>query len=234
MSRIVAAKLHRDGKIYHWNVPEEMEIPQPGQKVLVECQGTIAPAKVVAIVENPDYVPTASLVNEKYSLWRKEHPSKNEIARKEELGRWEQDGLDISQYKKEGYSIGQLQQLRMGLKMGLNVSIFADRALSPDKMEKKRRTEMLRIAKALGLIPDGLTMRQTRELLAGLEQNVDITQFNSPSISWKKMHFLRLCLQAGMAPEELVDLTSREIKELWNDIKNQKDIEREWEGEMEL
>ena len=92
MCQVVAAKLQKDGKEYYWKVPEGMKTPKPGKKVLVESQGGITPAKVVAVIENPDFEPTASLVNEKYGTWRQEHPSKNELAWKEEKALWEKDG----------------------------------------------------------------------------------------------------------------------------------------------
>lgn len=231
MSQVVAAKLHKDGKAYYWKVPEGMKTPKPGKKVLVESQGGITSAKVVAVIENPEFEPTAFLVNEKYGPWRQEHPSKSERAWKEEMALWEKDGLDITPYRAEHYSVGQLRQLRMGLKMGLNISAFADKTWTPDEMEKKRRSEMLRLGKALGFIPAGATDRQTRELLAGLEQGVDITRFNAPGTSWKKMHYTRLCLQAGMDPEKLKNLSAKEIRQRWTAVKKN-DNEDEQEGDM--
>ena len=228
---VVAAKLQKDGKEYYWKVPEGMKTPKPGKKVLVESQGGITPAKVVAVIENPDFEPTASLVNEKYGTWRQEHPSKNELAWKEEKALWEKEGLDITPYTAEHYSVGQLRQLRMGLKMGLNISFFADKTWTPDEMGKKRRSEMERLGKALGLIPAGATDRQIRELLAGLEQGVDITRFNAPGTSWKKMHYTRLCLQAGMDPEKLKNLSANEIRQRWIVVKKN-DTENEQEGDM--
>ena len=231
MSQVIAAKLQKDGKEYYWKVPEGMKTPKPGKKVLVESQGGIAPAKVVAVIEKPDFEPTASLVNEKYGPWRQEHPSKNELAWKEEKDLWEKDGLDITPYKVEHYSVGQLRQLRMGLKMGLNISVFADKTWTPDEMGKKRRDEMVRLGKALGLIPVDATDRQIRELLIGLEQNVDITRYNTPGTPWKKMHYTRLCLKAGVPPEELEDLSGKEIRQRWFALKK-KVAEDEREGDM--
>lgn len=90
---------------------------------------------------------------------------------------------------------------------------------------------MERLGKALGLIPAGATDRQTRELLAGLEQGVDITRFNAPGTSWKKMHYTRLCLQAGMDPEKLKNLSAKEIRQRWTAVKKN-DNEDEQEGDM--
>lgn len=231
VSQVVAAKLQKDGKEYYWKVPEGMKTPKPGKKVLVESKGGIIPAKVVAVIENPEFEPTAFLVNEKYGPWRQEHPSKSERAWKEEMALWKKDGLDITPYRAEHYSVGQLRQLRMGLKMGLNISAFADKTWRPDEMEKKRRSEMLRLGKALGLIPANATNRQARELLAGLEQGVDITRFNAPGTSWKKMHYTRLCLRAGVAPEELENLSAKEIRQRWIALKKS-NTENKREGDM--
>lgn len=206
MKQIVAATLHNRRKIYYWWLPEGMTPPHPGMKVLVESQGGIAPAKVVKVIEakNIDVIPSAALVlNESYDSWRKDHPSKKEIIFKEELRRWRDNGMDPATYIKAGYSSSQLREIRRGLELGLNVSIYADPALDPGQMEKIRRKEIARLGKALKLIPEGVSKKQLKELVEGMSQGMDISTFNDPALSWSEMRDRRLCFLSGALADDL-------------------------------
>ncbi len=55
-------------------------------------------------------------------------------------------------------------------------------------------------ANNLHLLSSGYEIRQLRELIYGLLNDIDITVYADPSFSWRKMRNIRLCLQLGANP----------------------------------
>ena len=119
--------------------------------------------------------------------------------------------MDISPYWDKGYSIPQLDEIRKGLLIGVDVAQYADPSILPSKMRKKRWALIRPLAKFMGYLPDGLSKEQAKEILLGIESRVDVTQYADPALSSKIMRLCRQCLEAGVDAAQLKGKTRKEL-----------------------
>ncbi len=218
--KVVRATHRKNGKVYAWLLPEGMAIPPPGSWVLVESRDGYAAVRVKDVQDAREPYPARKVVKriESVGEWcayreRSEH-SDSITSFAAELKRWENCGLDMEPYWEAGYQVRQLRQLRLGLAMGLRVDGYTDPAIPANKMESLRWKEMARVAMALRLMPEGLSKRQQKEVLYGLQQGVDVTLFNDPSIPWRKMRDIRVCLKKGIPADKIMGLSHKELARL--------------------
>lgn len=132
-------------------------------------------------------------------------------AAEKEKKRWAADGLDIAPYWDKGYFIPQLDEIRKGLLIGVDVSQYADPSILPGKMKKKRWAMIRPLAKIVGYLPEGLSKEQTKEILLGIESRIDVAQYADPALGHNVMRLLRQCLEAGLDAAELKGKTRKEL-----------------------
>ena len=88
-------------------------------------------------------------------------------AAEKEKKRWAESGMDITPYWNKGFTAPQLDEIRKGLLIGIDVSQYADPSLLPGKMKKKRWAMIRPLAKFMGYLPDGLSKEQAKEIQIG-------------------------------------------------------------------
>ena len=119
--------------------------------------------------------------------------------------------MDITPYWNKGFTTPQLDEIRKGLLIGVDVAQYADPSILPSKMRKKRWALIRPLAKFMGYLPDGLSKEQAKEILLGIESRVDVTQYADPALSSKIMRLCRLCLEAGVDAAQLKGKTRKEL-----------------------
>ena len=119
--------------------------------------------------------------------------------------------MDITPYWNKGFTTPQLDEIRKGLLIGVDVAQYADPSILPSKMRKKRWALIRPLAKFMGYLPDGLSKEQAKEILLGIESRVDVTQYADPALSSKIMRLCRQCLEAGVDAAQLKGKTRKEL-----------------------
>lgn len=225
MAKIIYAVHRKGGKEYIWRIPENVQVREQDFAV-VRTQFGIGVVQVLRLGEMDDaeaekLESVVQAVSDRAMLPVPEPRKKSNSARKrrkraaraaeKEKKRWAESQLDISPYWDKGYSIPQLDEIRKGLLIGVDVAQYADPSILPSKMRKKRWALIRPLAKFMGYLPDGLSKEQAKEILLGIESRVDVTQYADPALSSKIMRLCRQCLEAGVDAAQLKGKTRKEL-----------------------
>lgn len=231
MAKIIYAVHRKGGKEYIWRIPENVQVREQDWAV-VRTQFGIGVARVLRLGEMDDaeaekLESVVQAVSDRSMLPtpepRPKKKGKNSARKRrrraaraaavveKEKKRWTESQLDISPYWDKGYSIPQLDEIRKGLLIGVDVAQYADPSILPSKMRKKRWALISPLAKFMGYLPDGLSKEQAKEILLGIESRVDVTQYADPALSSKIMRLCRLCLEAGVDAAQLKGKTRKEL-----------------------
>ena len=231
MAKIIYAVHRKGGKEYIWRIPENVQVREQDWAV-VRTQFGIGVARVLRLGEMDDaeaekLESVVQAVSDRSMLPtpepRPKKKGKNSARKRrrraaraaavveKEKKRWTESQLDISPYWDKGYSIPQLDEIRKGLLIGVDVAQYADPSILPSKMRKKRWALIRPLAKFMGYLPDGLSKEQAKEILLGIESRVDVTQYADPALSSKIMRLCRLCLEAGVDAAQLKGKTRKEL-----------------------
>ncbi|MDD6810410.1 MAG: FapA family protein [Lachnospiraceae bacterium] len=123
--------------------------------------------------------------------------------------------MEISeqQLKAEGFTQDQIHEINEGLKVGLNVSIYAKKEFLSIQMRQIRLglLEGLPVEKYASLKYDWFQMEEIRK---GLSEGVNITLFANPEISYDRMHQIRKGLESGIDLSPYRKLESGILKQL--------------------
>lgn len=216
MATVIHAKHYESGQTYAWRCPKRMKA-KPDSWALVK---TRFGEKVVLITEvlEMDDEQAASL--KKVVAVSKDrdklHPRPNYTRefwlRKQEAALWKEHGLDISPYLDRGFSLEQLVELRKGLMIGIDASKYADPALRPSEMEKRRWALVCPLATYMGYLPTGLNHEQKAEIYRGIDSRVDVKQYADPKYGHRTMRLLRECLEAGQDISKIKNMSKKEIR----------------------
>lgn len=231
MAKIIYAVHRKGGKEYIWRIPENVQVREQDWAV-VRTQFGIGVVQVLRLGEMDDaeaekLESVVQAVSDRSMLPtpepRPKKKGKNSARKRrrraaraaavveKEKKRWTESQLDISPYWDKGYSIPQLDEIRKGLLIGVDVAQYADPSILPGKMRKKRWALIRPLAKFMGYLPDGLSKEQAKEILLGIESRVDVTQYADPALSSKIMRLCRLCLEAGVDAAQLKGKTRKEL-----------------------
>ena len=231
MAKIIYAVHRKGGKEYIWRIPENVQVREQDWAV-VRTQFGIGVARVLRLGEMDDaeaekLESVVQAVSDRSMLPtpepRPKKKGKNRARKRrrraaraaavveKEKKRWTESQLDISPYWDKGYSIPQLDEIRKGLLIGVDVAQYADPSILPSKMRKKRWALIRPLAKFMGYLPDGLSREQAKEILLGIESRVDVTQYADPALSSKIMRLCRQCLEAGVDAAQLKGKTRKEL-----------------------
>lgn len=231
MAKIIYAVHRKGGKEYIWRIPENVQVREQDWAV-VRTQFGIGVARVLRLGEMDDaeaekLESVVQAVSDRSMLPtpepRPKKKGKNSARKRrrraaraaavveKEKKRWTESQLDISPYWDKGYSIPQLDEIRKGLLIGVDVAQYADPSILPSKMRKKRWALIRPLAKFMGYLPDGLSKEQAKEILLGIESRVDVTQYADPALSSKIMRLCRQCLEAGVDAAQLKGKTRKEL-----------------------
>lgn len=231
MAKIIYAVHRKGGKEYIWRIPENVQVREQDWAV-VRTQFGIGVVQVLRLGEMDDaeaeklesvlqavsdrsMLPTPEPRPKKKgknsARKRRRRAARAAAVVEKEKKRWTESQLDISPYWDKGYSIPQLDEIRKGLLIGVDVAQYADPSILPSKMRKKRWALIRPLAKFMGYLPDGLSKEQAKEILLGIESRVDVTQYADPALSSKIMRLCRLCLEAGVDAAQLKGKTRKEL-----------------------
>lgn len=224
MVNVIYAAHRKGGREYIWRIPENMQVNVQDWAVVRTQYGIcIVQVQRLGEVEDAEAEKLESVlqaVSDRTMLPMPE-PKKKSSARKrrkraaraaeKEKKRWAESGMDITPYWNKGFTTPQLDEIRKGLLIGIDISQYADPTLLPGKMKKKRWAMIRPLAKFMGYMPDGLSKEQAKEILLGIESRVDVKQYADPSLSWKMMRLLRRCMEAGLDGAELKGKTHKEL-----------------------
>ncbi|MFR3629935.1 MAG: hypothetical protein ACLTU3_07915 [Acutalibacteraceae bacterium] len=225
MVNVIYAAHRKGGREYIWRIPENMQVNVQDWAVVrtqygicivqVQRLGEVDDAEaeklesVLQAVSDRAMLPVPD-PKKKSSSARKRRKRAARAAEKEKK-RWAECGMDITPYWNKGFTTPQLDEIRKGLLIGIDVSQYADPSLLPGKMKKKRWAMIRPLAKFMGYLPDGLSKEQAKEILLGIESRVDVKQYADPSLSWKMMRLQRRCMEAGLDGAELKGKTRKEL-----------------------
>ena len=225
MAKIIYAVHRKGGKEYIWRIPENVQVREQDWAV-VRTQFGIGVARVLRLGEMDDaeaekLESVLQAVSDRAMLPVPEPRKKSNSARKrrkraaraaeKEKKRWAECGMDITPYWNKGFTTPQLDEIRKGLLIGVDVAQYADPSILPSKMRKKRWALIRPLAKFMGYLPDGLSKEQAKEILLGIESRVDVTQYADPALSSKIMRLCRQCLEAGVDAAQLKGKTRKEL-----------------------
>ena len=132
--------------------------------------------------------------------------------RKQEAALWKEHGLDISPYLDRGFSLEQLVEIRKGLMIGMDASKYADPALRPSEMQRRRWALVCPLATYMGYLPAGLNREQKAEIYRGIDSRIDVKQYADPKYGHRTMRLLRECLEAGEDISQLKKLPKKEMQ----------------------
>ena len=196
MAKIIYAVHRKGGKEYIWRIPENVQVREQDWAV-VRTQFGIGVARVLRLGEMDDAEaeklesvlqavsdramlpvpePRPKKKGKNSARKRRRRAARAAAVVEKEKKRWTESQLDISPYWDKGYSIPQLDEIRKGLLIGVDVAQYADPSILPSKMRKKRWALIRPLAKFMGYVPDGLSKEQAKEILLGIESRVDVTQ----------------------------------------------------------
>lgn len=228
MAKVIYAVHRKDGKEYIWRIPENVQVREHDW-ALVRTRYGVGVAQVLRLGEMDDaeaeklecvlqavadrtMLPVPEPVPKKKSgSSARKRRKRAAAAAEKEKKRWAADGLDIAPYWDKGYSIPQLDEIRKGLLIGVDVSQYADPSILPGKMKKKRWAMIRPLAKFMGYLPDGLSKEQVKEILLGIESRLDVAQYADPALGHNVMRLLRQCMEAGLDAAELKGKTRKEL-----------------------
>lgn len=127
---------------------------------------------------------------------------------------WLEKGYDIRKYCKN-CNLGQLEEIRLGLEHGIDVSIYANPKYSFTKMAELRKglEHGLDITKYLDV---QFTTAQMLEIRVGLEDGLDVSLYNALNYSSLYMKVIRLGLKQGLDLRTVVGqgYTSNEYQQI--------------------
>ena len=100
---------------------------------------------------------------------------------------------EMKKYEEVKYTESQMEEIREGLKSGINVSIYADPKFNDEQMG------VIRYALENGLndveikkyIDPKFDKSQMYELFLGLEADINVSTYADPKLSWKEMDIIR-------------------------------------------
>ena len=87
-----------------------------------------------------------------------------------------------------------MREIRLGLESGINVSIYAKFTIGSIEMEKERK----RLTADVRPSADEYSVEQTRELIRGIEEGIDVGSFADPEIPAERMREIRIKLLSEM------------------------------------
>lgn len=236
MTKVINGTFRKDGKVYRWSVPEEMNLEEKSWAI-VHSSGvkTIVYIQSVETVEDDEAVglkPVLCAAREREKLAvslskeceqrERRRPRKKKSPKRPRTGRhvdialrekqrWEEAGIDISPYWNQGFTTPQLVEIRRGILIGINVQKYAIPGMKPGEMRQKRWSMIEPLAAYMGWLPDTLTREQRREIMLGIEARVDVAQYANPKLGHHVMRLLRECLEAGMDVSRMKTLSRKEI-----------------------
>lgn len=231
MAKIIYAVHRKGGKEYIWRIPENVQVREQDWAV-VRTQFGIGVARVLRLGEMDDAEaeklesvlqavsdramlpvpePRPKKKGKNRARKRRRRAARAAAVVEKEKKRWAESQLDISPYWDKGFTTPQLDEIRKGLLIGVDVAQYADPSILPSKMRKKRWALIRPLAKFMGYLPDGLSKEQAKEILLGIESRVDVTQYADPALSSKIMRLCRLCLEAGVDAAQLKGKTRKEL-----------------------
>lgn len=112
-------------------------------------------------------------------------------------------GIDMSQYRAQGFDNQQLYQIRMGLADGIDVSVYAKKSYLADQMREIRKgmskTDGVPIIFYQDPAFDSLQMREIRK---GLQAGIDISTYGMMEVPYLKMRAARKSAEAGLVFDE--------------------------------
>lgn len=235
MARVIYGTHNAGGKEYVWRVPENVQVckqdwavvrTRHGIKIVqiqrVEKMDDAEAEKLESVVqavrnytavrEAVQGIPTPPAKKKARKPRKDNRKIKRATAAVEKTKRrWAESQFDLTPYWDKGFSTLQLEEIRKGLLIGLDVKKYAIPELLPGQMKKKRWALIRPLATYMGYLPDGLSKEQQREILLGIESRIDVTVYADVSIHWKKMRLLRQCMEVGMDGKKLRDKTRKEI-----------------------
>ena len=92
-----------------------------------------------------------------------------------------------------------MEQVRLGLEAGIDVSEYADTFIDAESM-KKMRLNLERGDKS----GDTLNELQQQEIIMGLGSGIDVSLYADARYTFKQMEQIRLALEKGENPEKLL------------------------------
>ena len=99
-----------------------------------------------------------------------------------------------------GFSSGQMEQIRLGLEEGIDVSSYADPFIDAVRMKEER----LKAGNKNTDESEQLNELQSQEILLGLESGVDVSLYADPRYTFRQMEQIRIRLEKGVDPSELL------------------------------
>ena len=166
MVNVIYAAHRKGGREYIWRIPENMQVNVQDWAV-VRTQYGICIVQVQRLGEVDDaeaekLESVLQAVSDRAMLPVPEPKKKSSSARKrrkraaraveKEKKRWAESGMDITPYWNKGFTTPQLDEIRKGLLIGIDVSQYADPSLLPGKMKKKRWAMIRPLAKFMGCL----------------------------------------------------------------------------------
>ena len=101
--------------------------------------------------------------------------------------------VDITKYLLHEYNGKQMEQIRLGLEEGIDVSEYADPFIDAVSMKEARH----RISDKWNDEKPALNELQSQEILMGLTSGVDVSLYADPRYTFKEMEKIRLALERG-------------------------------------
>ncbi len=108
-------------------------------------------------------------------------------------------GIDMSEYRKQGFDSHQLYQIRAGLAEGSDVSVYAKREYLADQMRELRKGLSKKNPVPIIFFQDPqFDPHQMREIRKGLEAGIDISNYAMLNVPYLKMRAIRKSAEDGL------------------------------------
>lgn len=133
------------------------------------------------------------------------------------------ENRQMAQYEAQGYNRNQLEEIRLGLEEGLNVSIYADKTYFAIQMRQ------IRFGLEAGLDVSIYAKKefdwfQMEEIRMGLEEGLDASVYAKPAFSYEVMRQLRKALQDNIHLEKYASAGPDMLRELHHAVRDQQNI----------
>ena len=112
-------------------------------------------------------------------------------------------GIDMTEYRKQGFDNQQLYQIRSGIADGIDVSVYAKKVYLADQMRELRKGLSKKDGVPIIFYQDpAFDSLQMREIRKGLQAGIDVSPFGMLDISYMKMRAARKSAEDGLHFEE--------------------------------
>ncbi len=114
-----------------------------------------------------------------------------------------EQGIDMTEYRKQGFDTQQLYQIRSGIKSGVDVSVYAKKIYLADQMRELRHGLSKKDGVPIIFFEDpAFDGRQMREIRKGLQAGIDVSNYAILTVPFMKMRAVRKSAEDGLIFDE--------------------------------